>query len=175
MSMPICPFTVGTVYYKPVPQPEKVRVPCPVCAGQKQVTMILGTGEHLEVPCEACGLGFEKSRGYIEEYRYTPRAIPYCIQSIEGYMYDEWVLKNEYGEQSYGSTLFAQEADALAASVKQAEEQQERNARSYSQTKHSAKKMTWSVRYHRDCIKDLQQKIDYHTKAINVQECAKRG
>lgn len=170
MSMPACPFTVGTTYYKPINQPENVRIPCPVCNGNKCVTIILGTGEHLDVPCEACGIGFHVSRGFIEEYQYTPRTVPFTLASIEGYAYDEWTLKSELGEQSYGSSLFEHEADALAAAHKQADEQQANNARAYSQTKSSAKKMTWSVRYHRSCIKDLERKIAYHNGAIAAQK-----
>lgn len=170
MSMPVCPFTVGTTYYKPIQQPEHVRIPCPVCNGNKCVTIILGTGEHLEVPCESCGLGFHISRGFIEVYQYTPRTIAFTLASIEGYAYEEWDLKSDKGEMTRGSALFEHEADALAASQKQAAEHQERNARTYSQTKASAKKMTWSIRYHRECIKDLEQKIAYHAGKIAAQK-----
>lgn len=170
MSMPECPYKVGQVYYRPVNQPENVRIPCPVCNGNQSVEMILGTGEHLIVPCEACGLGFEKSRGYIEEYQYTPRAVPFTIGSIDGYSFDRWDLSSELGEKITGQQLYLTESEALAQAHAQAEAQQRENARRYSQTKQSAKKSTWSVRYHRECIKDLERKIAYHVSAITSQQ-----
>lgn len=170
MSMPSCPFVVGETYYRAMHQPERVRVPCPVCNGNQSVEIILGTGEHMIVSCEACGLGFERSRGYIEEYQYAPRAVPFTVGSIDGYSFDEWELSSQLGEKTSGSYLYRNEADALAESQRQSDEQQRENARSYSQTKKSAKKMTWSIRYHRECIKDLEMKIAYHVGEISAKE-----
>ena len=175
MPMPeTCPYRIGETYYKPQHCPEKVRVPCPVCNGHKTVEVILGTGEHLIVPCEGCGLGFETSRGYIEEYVYHPRAVPFTVGSIEGFSYDEWNVRSQLGDTTTSKYLYASQAEALAASQQQADKQLKQNAESYSRTKQAAKKVTWSIRYHRECIKDLEQKIRYHMGKIG-QQSSKEG
>lgn len=172
MGIPVCPYIVGKTYFRPMHQPEKVQVACPVCNGNKQVEVILGDGEHLFVPCEACGLGFERSRGYIEQYQYRPRAVPFTLASIEAFDREQWTLKSELGEQIYSTSLYESEEEAFLDSKQQSDKQQEQNARSFSQTKQSAKKVTWSIRYHRECIKDLERKISYHVGAIAAREAA---
>lgn len=163
MSMPIvCPYSIGTVYYRPLHTPIQVQVPCPVCNGNRSVEIILGTGEQLTVPCEGCGLGFSFSRGYIMEWRYEPGATTFTIASIEGFSHDEWTLKSALGEQCSSRYLYASRDEALRVSTQDSLNQQEANAKRQSARKKDAKKLTWSVRYHRECIKDLERKIAYH-------------
>jgi hypothetical protein len=169
MSMPQCPYIVGQTYYRAQHQLEQVRVSCPICDGHKTVEVILGSGEHLIVPCEGCGLGFEEARGYIEQHEYRPCAVPFMVASIEGYSHGNWTILSAGGDSSYGDRLYGEEREALAASQKQADEQKEQNARSYSQTKASAKKLTWSIPYHRECIKNMERRIEYHKRKIGEQ------
>jgi hypothetical protein len=46
------PFTIGQAMWMAIGDAEQVTKPCPVCNGDKAVTIILGTGEHVSVLCD---------------------------------------------------------------------------------------------------------------------------
>lgn len=65
--------TVWTAHYGT----ESVEKPCPICFGKKEVTLILGNGDRVVLPCEYCRLGFDAPRGVVTEYEFVadPRAV----------------------------------------------------------------------------------------------------
>lgn len=156
------PFAIGQTLWMPVGEAEKNRQSCPVCAGQLAVVVILGSGEHVGVPCDACGHGFDGPRGYIEEYEQHPRAAKFVIASIESFHNGVWCLRSETGAWHELNDLYATEAEALDVAVKRAAEQHERNMQSRQHKRQSAQRHGWSIQYHRSCIKDLERQLDWH-------------
>lgn len=43
------PFVMGQQMWMAIGESEQARHPCPICNGDKAVTIILGTGEHVGV------------------------------------------------------------------------------------------------------------------------------
>ena len=121
------PFVIGQQMWMAIGQSEQVTKPCPVCNGDKAVTIILGTGEHVTVMCDGCGLGFEGPRGFIQEWEHHPRAVPFVIASVKSFRDDEWGLLSTDGAWASFSKLFQTEDEAREAAAIQAAAQRERN------------------------------------------------
>lgn len=162
------PFTIGQLLWMPMGDAHKAQLPCPVCDGALAVTVILGSGERIGVPCDACGIGFDGPRGFIEEYEHDPKAIPFVIASVESFHNNEWRLRSETGAWHEFTDLYATEGEALDVAVKRAADQHERNMQSRQHKRKSTARQAWSVRYHRDCIKDLERQLAWHTARISA-------
>lgn len=162
------PFTIGQQFWAPVTYPEKITLPCPVCFGSLVVTVVLGNDERIGVPCEACGKGFGGPQGTIEEYEHAPGAKPFVIAAVKSLWDHRWTVESEDGQSRNFDELCATEAEALAVSVKRMAEQHERNMQSRQHRRKNTKEATWSIRYHREQIKDLERQIAWHQSRITT-------
>lgn len=160
------PFAIGQTFYLPVNGSTRVQIPCPVCAGSLAVTVILGSGEKVGVPCDACGLGLSGPRGFIHEYQQTPGVVPFTIDRVLGFRGDEWTVASTDGAEVYFAHLFTSEADALAESERLVAEHHERNMRTRQHTRSTVQRTTWSVRYHREQIAELERQILWHKAKV---------
>jgi hypothetical protein len=168
-ATPDAPFEIGQLFWLPVPHPRPVMVVCPICAGHKRVVVILGSGEQVSVDCDGCGLGYQGPQGQILEYEHEPIAQPFVVASVERYREpDEWYLHSTTNQSSYFKDLRATEAEALTDAAKRAESfaLQQMDRRGYR--KSGLKKAAWTVRYHRECIKEYERKIAWHRAHIEV-------
>ncbi len=168
-----CPFTVGASYWVARHGAEQVRVTCPVCHGQLAITVILGDGERVVVPCESCGIGFRGPRGFIEEYVYEPNAEQVTVTGIDSIprdmsMGDDWRLRTESHGYTYaGRDLYPTQAEAYAESVRKVAEAREENMRRSCHRRNDATKRTgWTVRYHREQIKKLRDQLAWHEAKV---------
>jgi len=66
-------FKIGDVVYFASAGQRQVDIPCPVCFGKREVTLILGNGDSVELPCDYCGKGYDGPRGYVLEYEYAAK------------------------------------------------------------------------------------------------------
>jgi hypothetical protein len=159
-------WKVGDEAWLPKRVPRDVRLPCPVCFGQKVVTVILGNGEAVQTPCDCCGAGFEGPRGYVVDWTHDPaveRVRIIGVRCEEG----EDTQETEYRIRDNGiardADLFADEADALAAAkVRVAEQADWDDKRLRSKKDQTLKKASWLVGYHRRGAKECRRKAEYH-------------
>ncbi len=162
------PVNVGaTVYVARAWSHGDHRAPCPVCYGKLFVILELGNGERLPVECDGCGRGFGGPQGWVNE--------PQAKSSVEttrvtGFrlMGDRWRILTDGHEVEWGVEAFATEAEAdarrevlYAEAVKDAAEQAYRTASA------KRKSVTWTVRYHRDCLKKAQKDVEYHQRKLS--------
>ncbi len=169
------PFAIGDVKWQPSHAPEKVTIPCPECAGKLAVTVILGDGERVGVPCEACGLGFNWPRGVIEEWSYTPRAIRFEIGSVSSMHDDRWTVESTSGGWGMYHELCDTEEEALTVSRQKCAEQYESNMQSRQRHKKNVARAVWSVRYHREQIKSLTQQLEWHQAKVKTHTESRAG
>lgn len=170
-----CPVEIGGSYWIAAPTGERVAVPCPVCAGNKTVDLILGSGERVTIECEGCGKGYDGPRGYVHEYRQTPaikRVIVDRVSSMPSSTRDWWtfyLLPDGYCDER---ELFNTEAEAMAAAVAKKVNEDEANMRSHQSKKANATNGGWTVRYHRDQIKKLQRQLEWHQSKVTTREAS---
>jgi hypothetical protein len=163
------PFTIGQVLWMPTHLPEKVTVPCPVCAGQLAVTVILGSGEHVGVLCEACGKGFTGPLGTIEELVYEPKAVRFEIARVWSMHEGRWWVESATGGYADFADLRATEAEALAESERRCAAQLESNMQMRQRHRGNTKQHTWSIQYHRKQIADLERQIAWHRSKVEAK------
>ena len=169
MSVIEMPFEIGQKLWAPATSPRQVTVPCPVCAGARAVTVILGSGERVGVACDACGLGFDGARGVIKEWEYDPHTEPFEIAAVRSMRDGRWTLVSTTGTERQFDELCATEADALAVSTLKCAEIYERNMQTRQHKRAGVQRHTWSIQYHRKQIKDLERQIAWHTGKITAR------
>ncbi len=153
------------VWYAQMKHVEKTVV-CPDCFGQKALTVIKGDGSQVSIDC-GCGRGYEPPLGYYSYIAYLPDVRRVVIQRIE--ITGETV---EYGHsenyRNQESDLFDNKEDAEKRAVELAAKyEQEELEKIYRKDKHD-RTWAWHVRYHRECLKQAQHDVEYHSAKLNV-------
>lgn len=132
MSAPTAKYGIGDLVWVSNVDSAEVRVQCPDCLGRRVWMCSLPSGEAVSIPCPTCHYGWDGSRGYLTEYGCKPRPWRGTVGSIRintadrevvAYMLEETGVGS--GTIHYESRLFDNEGDALADSIKRAQEQSE--------------------------------------------------
>lgn len=164
-------FKVGDTVWIPYAGQLQTSRPCRVCAGQKVVTLILGSGEHVQLDCGMCSKGYEQPSGIEEGWEFGADARSFHITGIE-------VVVDEEGEHvryrsgsngSYSSIehekCHATYEEALANAGEQvAEAEREREARLAYKEKDTNKSYAWNAGYHLREAKRCRAEAERHEK-----------
>lgn len=149
---------------------RKITLPCPICFGQKTVRVILGDETIVQTPCDACGIGYEGSRGVVTDYERIPRAGRVTITSVS-------INDGEKREVRYGSDhrslspedLFDEEAPALArAEVLRREADEAEAKRSDYGKRSTTQKLSYSIGYHMAEARRDRKSAEYHEARVVV-------
>jgi len=81
MNMP--KYSIGDTVWLAKCRHEQVQVQCPTCFGKLKVTLILGNGDHVVLPCRGCEKGYDGPMGYVIEYDYVVEPELVHISGIE--------------------------------------------------------------------------------------------
>lgn len=162
------PFSIGDVYWLEAGPSEKKTVECPMCSGNKYVTVTLGNGEKYELECEACRLGYIGSQGVITEYDVTPRAEQFKIEKVAEWRDGKWRVEGPTGLIVYFDSLYATEAEALAASEKHASDREDENMANRRKKKYR-RVSSWTILYHQRQIADCEKQIAWHRAHIHAK------
>ena len=159
---------------------KQVEKACPVCAGKKTVELIIGTGEHIILPCDYCGKGWEGPRGFVMEYEYTTGAEQLTVtrtvtrRTEEGESSEYHFASSRYANDD---DLFATEEEALAqcqAWIAQ-KEIDERTRAEYIK-KDQAKTYSWNAGYHlREAKREEESAARHRERAAICKAKAKGG
>jgi len=128
-------------------QVEKV---CPVCFGTLRVTLRLGNGDELELPCDYCGMGYDGPQGHVLEYEWTEGARQATITRVRE-NHDTRGIERELYASSWEVTdrAFATEKEALAKSAELKAQNEERQRTCAEHIKKSVNKsFSWNAGYH---------------------------
>ena len=161
-------FSIGDTLYVPSAHAYgQTRIPCEICNGAQVVTLILGSGEHQPIECEACrpdinGYGGGTMSSYVPTFRVDPYVITGVNMTNLGWVYitdhreikdkDAWA--NRIDAEHYAEDVLFPEAIAHA---KQMHEDQCLN---------NKKKLTWSAHYHRSALAKHRRDMAYHEEKL---------
>ena len=165
-----------TVYVARAGSTETSR-PCRVCNGDKRVTLILGTGEHVSLDCEYCSRGYEAPTGRESFYEFRANPESYVISGIEAVSSAQGeTIRYRSGSNGGYYTFDAIDcfpsAEAAAARcaelVAEAEVEQGRKMRTKEKANRS---YAWNAGYHLREAKRCRDQADYHErKAVLMKE-----
>lgn len=161
------PFAIGDTYWRAAGESRQEEIVCPVCAGKRRITVILGDGEHVSVPCDSCGMGYEGPRGFVRQWTLEPKAVRFVIASIESMHNNEWRLRSEAGEYCAFSELLLSESAALAKAKEVSAANRERIMASRC-SKRKPDRVGWTVRYHRQQIAELKKRLEWHEEKVQA-------
>jgi hypothetical protein len=168
-------FNIGDTIWTPLPAQRQIDVLCPVCFGQRKVTVILGDDTHIETPCEFCCLGSDDPQGTVTEWTSSAGAMARIVTEVREtvtrtthtveYVCDTWVVTAE--------RAFTTQEEAIAVAIAESEAQALDEAeRSATRKKHSHKSYAWHVGYHKREAKRAREQAAFHEQ--RAVECAAR-
>jgi hypothetical protein len=148
---------------------------CDTCYGKRKVTLILGNGDTVELPCNACDVGCSGPTGIIQGYNYVvaPRLVHITGIAIDTDCQGE---KVEYREGS-GCSYFTYQEDQLFDTEEEAAEkgqqlkkelEKDQNTRSEHIKKDKRKSLSWNAAYHLRTAKKMREDAEYHDKMAIV-------
>lgn len=161
-------FGIGeTVYFADACAYAQVRAQCPVCFGKLFVTLILGDESQEQIECSACGLGYDGPQGWINEHAATSSVTKGTISGISRsysgareWDYEVGGMRREHVFRTHDEAE-AKRVELFAAAQVSAQDTKERIIAG------KKKGAAWSVRYHREHIKDLERRIEWHRSKLN--------
>lgn len=166
-------YHVGDVVWvaRCAPYAEK-RVPCPVCFGKREVTLILGNKDTVVLPCENCQLGYDPPTGYVTVREPVVKAERVTIDRVKITETTEGQVR-EYATNMVtsgaGTTcqilgndkIFDTEEEALIRATEDAQKMNNENRNPKAKFDRS---YTWNAGYHMREAKRLQRQVEYHEK-----------
>ena len=155
----------------------RVEKPCPVCFGEKEVTLILGNGDRVVLPCDYCGHGLDEPTGRITEHEYVASAEPVRITKIQS----ETDLVSEARKYYFGGRyaaiedLFDTKEEALArCAEKVAQRELEESTQACRLKASRLKSYSWNAGYHLRQAQECRKRAEYHEqKAVLCRGKAK--
>jgi len=171
-------FNIGDSVWIASFESKAEQIPCPVCFGSLKVTLILGNGDQIILPCEYCGKGYDGPRGYIKEYQCIPRSESVTITAKETHEGDG---KTEIRYYSHGriyeaKDVFETQEGAMVAAREWAilQEEKEKTRANYLKANVNLS-YSWNAGYHLQNAKRERQSAEYHEgKAILCRQKVKK-
>jgi hypothetical protein len=161
-------YKVGDWVWYATYDSEEIKLPCPVCYGNKVVTVILGNGDEVKVECDYCGKGWQNALGYVTDYQRIPKAEQQRItkRRIEDGRDGEeieYIVVNRYLkiEQMFDTE---QEAYDYAVALAERVTQEQLDKPKYK----AEKSYTWNAGYHLKQAQSKRKEADYHEAKAKV-------
>ena len=157
---------------------EQVTKPCPVCFKTRQVTLILGNGDKVILPCNYCERGYIPPSGVITEYEYVAEARQIRITQVDSEETEDGTKYRYHSSPNYyhddGNLLFdtAEEAQIKSLELKEKyEKEQLTRTENIKKSKH--KSFSWNAGYHIGEAKRDRKSAEYHEKMAVI--CKERA
>lgn len=176
-------FKVGDKVYLAICGNEQIKITCPCCFGVRKVKVILGNDEIVEVLCEACGLGFEGPRGFINEYKWISKVEPSVISEIAGsntiygFKIDSIYCGHSEDKRYFSDTdnIFYTEEEATRRCLERIAEYEKEVEQKLKWSKEKANKSyAWHVRSHLKSARDAERRLKWHSeRAVYCRKLAK--
>jgi len=146
----------------------EVKEPCCVCFGKLTVTLILGNGDEVVLPCDYCRHGLNLPTGYTAVYRFVAEPIEVVIHSVSIVTTSNSLRKRstiEYNHKNcilYPDIVFdtLEEATQKCAEIIEAKELEEINKPKHKQLK----SYSWNAGYHMKLVERAEHDMEYHSK-----------
>ena len=156
-------FNIGdTVYFVVGDINRSKRIPCPICYGKLQVTIILGNGESSLSRCGCCCQGYEGPTGFSTVYEPRTEIQESRIRGVAEGHGTSWEYQTHSGTKKEYE-LWATREDAKEEYEAVKADTDARAKKWFEASFVDAKKgQLWSTGYHKKEIKYHERKIEWH-------------
>lgn len=170
-------FSIGDVVWVPVASMQKKTRPCRCCNGDRHVTLILGTGEHVRLDCGACRHGYNPPTGteVYHEFGSSAECVPITgwdrAETSEGEKLRYRSGTDTAWTNYAAERCFATRIEAMAACEPLiAEHEAEQVRKLASKEKNARESYAWNARYHLREAKKAHAQAKYHeAKAVILE------
>ena len=169
-------FNIGDSVWVARAGSTQVTKPCFVCHTKKEVTLILGNGDEVGLPCDYCARGYERPSGYIQEYEYVAEPERHTISRIETRQEGSKTEVTYYGGSYvlYENIVFATREESLAKCEELAQKYEKEQSERIDRIKKNVhKSYSWNAGYHMRQVKDHKKQIEYHESMAKI--CKERA
>lgn len=168
-------YNVGDKVWLATHEVKQVTKSCPVCFGNKEITLVLGNGDLVILPCDYCGHGGREPSGTIVEHEYVAKPEHAIITrvSTETDAYKE-VRRYYFGARFADcADIFGSKKEALTKCVEKATERNREEMELARHIKESRyKSFSWNAGYHLRAANEHRRKVEYHER--NAKLCKLR-
>lgn len=171
-------FQIGDKVFKGTYDRREKWVTCPDCLGSKTVKVILADSTELTIECGGCDPGgYKGSIGRIRQYDWSTDAKEMTVTGVCMKANSVSYELNNWGEGSYytgtDEDTFATKDEAQAhGDIEKVAREADENKRLMAKTK-NARSWAWNATYHRRCIKDHEEQLEYHRSKVQI--CAAKA
>jgi hypothetical protein len=151
--------------------------PCPVCNGDRYVTITLGDGSEQRVACSYCRVGYTPATGTVKSYKHIARPLQHTITEVR-------ITQKESGDSCdylagsnilYPKSTFKTKKAAMEMCKELAEEATKKALENITQKRTSAiNDAVYSVGYHKGRITKLKREVAMHEAAITLTKEEKK-
>lgn len=160
-------FKMGQQLWRASFESTAAWVTCPDCGGRGHIRCLLHDDTMVTVNCEGCRVGYDPPSGTVRVFNRAPNAV---LAIVTGITLDgkgiEYRTADHYCVQE--DDLFVEAEDALAAAKIKAETASREELERIQKKEKDTRSWSWHVHYHRKCIKQAEEQIEYHTARLNV-------
>ncbi len=156
-------FNIGdTVFFIESHIHKTKTIPCPMCYGKLEVTIILGNGEKQLSRCGYCGHGIDAPTGKATTYAHETEIIGTRVKGISEGGETSWEYHTNSGSKKEYE-IYATKEDAIPEHAIREKETKERAQKWFEDSFINAKKsQIWSAGYHKKEIKYYNERIEWH-------------
>lgn len=158
-------YNVGDTVWLAQYDHTEVKMPCPVCFGEKQVILILGNGETVALPCDYCGKRCAEPRGFIMEYEYTAKVQLITITEVQSKVDSMGEERRYYfgGRCTEIQDIWDTKEEALArCAEKVAQQKLEETTSAFRIKANHLQSYAWNAGYHLRQAKEYRKRAEYH-------------
>lgn len=168
---------IGSEMYVVRAESQERSRPCPVCNGDKRVTLILGTGEHVSIDCDFCKAGWLGPTGTEKYYEWSAEVVRCVVSGLEARDGEVryYTRASNGGQYVYpASETYDSLDDAMVACGVAIAEREREQAEQMGRKVKANKSYSWHVGYHRREATEHRRKLEYHEKAVVVVQAKSR-
>jgi hypothetical protein len=154
-------FNIGDKLFLASCDNQDKHILCPDCLGKKRLTVIMGDGEYVSIPCANCGTGYNEPSGYVRIYEYMPKVREVIITGVQiaqgqptEYRSDCYSLQEE--------NLFKTKEEAEIKAKELADKHSKEELDRFNRKEKDTRSWAFNVSYHRQCIKRAEKDLEYH-------------
>lgn len=165
-SGPVQEFNVGDMVWSLLAIAKQTEVTCPDCLRSKYVTVILGDGSQETIDCSRCERGYQGSFGYLIDESPDWQVVQVRVTRKE--QKDGGIVEYGCEHTYYAQHVYATEEEAVKARDQVIATRKAEYLAQLQSKERSKASWAWNVRYHRQEIRDLAKRIEYHQAKLDV-------
>lgn len=160
-------YNIGDKVWWASHEQNRVHRVCPDCFGKLSLTVILGDGSQVSIPCTTCAKGYEPPIGIVYDWKFCTRVVQSEILrvEIEKGKENEYRISDNFHVKE--SELFATKEEAEAKAIEFAEELNHQEEEKIKSKVKPHRDWAWHVTHHRQSLKRANEEVVYHTAKLN--------